>query len=152
MGRGEFDDLTVNTYPRANYLSTNFEMLPNDTKRHLSARSFGRGHLYPLGNTQQAWIALSFVLPVTKNPGAILRYLDQHSFSGRRVTGGYSGMRRQLFSEELAVKDLPATWNALLQVLSELTPTAHKQGVLEDVLWSGGASRRWQAEQSIFKN
>ncbi|MET0262950.1 MAG: carboxypeptidase M32 [Rariglobus sp.] len=48
-------------------------------------------------------------------------------------------LERRLFAGELAVKDLPAAWNALSQELLGLTPPADKQGVLQDVHWSGGA-------------
>jgi len=48
-------------------------------------------------------------------------------------------IERRLFSGELAVKDLPAAWNALSAELLGLTPTSDKVGVLQDVHWSGGA-------------
>jgi len=48
-------------------------------------------------------------------------------------------IERRLFSGELEVRDLPAAWNALSQELLGLTPAADKQGVLQDVHWSGGA-------------
>lgn len=48
-------------------------------------------------------------------------------------------LERKLFSGELAVRDLPAAWNALSQELLGLTPSADKVGVLQDVHWSGGA-------------
>lgn len=48
-------------------------------------------------------------------------------------------IERRLFSGELAVKDLPAAWNALSTELLGLTPPGNKLGVLQDVHWSGGA-------------
>ena len=48
-------------------------------------------------------------------------------------------LEQRLFSGDLAVADLPAAWNALSQELLGLTPTSDKQGVLQDVHWSGGA-------------
>lgn len=48
-------------------------------------------------------------------------------------------IERRLFSGELAVNDLPAAWNALSQEMLGLTPVVDKQGVLQDVHWSGGA-------------
>ena len=48
-------------------------------------------------------------------------------------------LERRLFSGELAVRDLPAAWNALAQELLGLTPAHDGEGVLQDVHWSGGA-------------
>jgi len=48
-------------------------------------------------------------------------------------------LERRLFAGELAVSDLPTAWNSLSQELLGLTPPADKQGVLQDVHWSGGA-------------
>lgn len=48
-------------------------------------------------------------------------------------------LERRLFAGDLAVRDLPAAWNALSQELLGLTPPADSQGVLQDVHWSGGA-------------
>jgi carboxypeptidase Taq len=48
-------------------------------------------------------------------------------------------IERRLFSGELAVADLPAAWNSLSQELLGLTPANDREGVLQDVHWSGGA-------------
>ena len=48
-------------------------------------------------------------------------------------------LEQRLFGGELAVADLPAAWNALSQELLGLAPPSDKQGVLQDVHWSGGA-------------
>jgi len=48
-------------------------------------------------------------------------------------------LEQRLFSGELAVADLPAAWNALSRELLGLAPSSDKQGVLQDVHWSGGA-------------
>lgn len=48
-------------------------------------------------------------------------------------------LERRLFSGELAVRDLPGAWNALSEELLGLTPSADREGVLQDVHWSGGA-------------
>lgn len=48
-------------------------------------------------------------------------------------------LERRLFSGELAVADLPAAWNALSKELLGLTPANNREGVLQDVHWSGGA-------------
>ena len=48
-------------------------------------------------------------------------------------------IERRLFRGELAVADLPATWNALSQELLGLTPAHNGEGCLQDVHWSGGA-------------
>lgn len=48
-------------------------------------------------------------------------------------------LEQRLFSGELAVKDLPAAWNALSQDILYLTPASDKEGCLQDVHWSGGA-------------
>ena len=37
------------------------------------------------------------------------------------------------------MKDLPAAWKALSEVLLGLTPPSDREGVLQDVHWSGGA-------------
>lgn len=48
-------------------------------------------------------------------------------------------IEQRLFRGELAVRDLPAAWNALSQELVGLTPPNQRTGVLQDVHWSGGA-------------
>ncbi len=48
-------------------------------------------------------------------------------------------LERRLFSGQLALRDLPAAWNALCEELLALTPKTDAQGVLQDVHWSGGA-------------
>jgi carboxypeptidase Taq len=47
-------------------------------------------------------------------------------------------IEKQLFAGTLAVADLPAAWNALAQELLGLTPPNDREGVLQDVHWSGG--------------
>jgi carboxypeptidase Taq len=48
-------------------------------------------------------------------------------------------LERRLFSGELAVRDLPAAWNARAKELLGLEPANDREGVLQDVHWSGGA-------------
>lgn len=48
-------------------------------------------------------------------------------------------LERRLFAGTLAVRDLPAAWDALMQELFGLTPPDAAHGVLQDVHWSGGA-------------
>jgi carboxypeptidase Taq len=48
-------------------------------------------------------------------------------------------IEKRLFAGTLAVRDLPAAWNALAQELLGLTPANDREGVLQDVHWSGGA-------------
>lgn len=48
-------------------------------------------------------------------------------------------LEQRLFRGDLAVADLPAAWNALSRELLGLAPPSDKQGVLQDVHWSGGA-------------
>lgn len=48
-------------------------------------------------------------------------------------------IERRLFSGELNVRDLPEAWNAAATELLGLTPANDKEGVLQDVHWSGGA-------------
>lgn len=48
-------------------------------------------------------------------------------------------IERRLFAGDLAVRDLPSTWNALARELLDLAPENDAQGVLQDVHWSGGA-------------
>jgi len=48
-------------------------------------------------------------------------------------------IERRLFAGTLAVEDLPAAWNELSQELLNLSPASDREGVLQDVHWSGGA-------------
>lgn len=48
-------------------------------------------------------------------------------------------LEQRLFSGDLAVADLPQAWNALSQEMLGLTPANDREGVLQDVHWSGGA-------------
>lgn len=48
-------------------------------------------------------------------------------------------LEQRLFSGELTVAGLPAAWNALSKELLGLTPANDREGVLQDVHWSGGA-------------
>ncbi len=48
-------------------------------------------------------------------------------------------IEKRLFAGTLAVADLPAAWNALAQELIGLRPANDREGVLQDVHWSGGA-------------
>ncbi len=48
-------------------------------------------------------------------------------------------LEQRLFRGNLTVKELPDAWNALSQELLGLTPPDNRQGVLQDVHWSGGA-------------
>jgi carboxypeptidase Taq len=48
-------------------------------------------------------------------------------------------IERRLFAGTLAVRDLPAAWTAAAQELLGLTPGSDREGVLQDVHWSGGA-------------
>ncbi len=47
-------------------------------------------------------------------------------------------LEQRLFSGALAVRDLPAAWNALCTELLGQTPTNDREGVLQDVHWSSG--------------
>jgi carboxypeptidase Taq len=48
-------------------------------------------------------------------------------------------IERRLFAGDLSVKDLPAAWNALSKELLGLEPSHAREGVLQDVHWSGGS-------------
>jgi carboxypeptidase Taq len=48
-------------------------------------------------------------------------------------------LEQKLFTGELAVRDLPAAWNAAAQGLLGSAPANNREGVLQDVHWSGGA-------------
>jgi len=48
-------------------------------------------------------------------------------------------IERRLFAGTLAVEDLPAAWNELSRELLGLSPPNDREGVLQDVHWSGGA-------------
>jgi carboxypeptidase Taq len=47
-------------------------------------------------------------------------------------------IEKQLFAGALAVADLPAAWNTLAKELLGLAPASDREGVLQDVHWSGG--------------
>ena len=47
-------------------------------------------------------------------------------------------LEKALFDGSVKVKDLPETWNRLSQEIIGLTPKNNKEGVLQDVHWSGG--------------
>jgi carboxypeptidase Taq len=44
-----------------------------------------------------------------------------------------------LFEEEISVKELPNLWNEKMDEMLGLTPSSDKDGVLQDMHWSGGA-------------
>ncbi|MCC6415976.1 MAG: carboxypeptidase M32 [Opitutaceae bacterium] len=48
-------------------------------------------------------------------------------------------IEQRLFAGTLAVRDLPAAWNAAARELLGLTPDSDRAGVLQDVHWSDGA-------------
>ncbi len=48
-------------------------------------------------------------------------------------------MEKKLFAGELAVRDLPAAWREASRELVGLEPANDREGVLQDVHWSGGA-------------
>ncbi|MSU69283.1 MAG: carboxypeptidase M32 [Opitutaceae bacterium] len=48
-------------------------------------------------------------------------------------------LERSLFSGELAVRDLPAAWREATGDLLGLEPANDREGVLQDIHWSGGA-------------
>jgi carboxypeptidase Taq len=48
-------------------------------------------------------------------------------------------LEKKLFAGELAVRDLPAAWRAAAGELLGLEPADDREGVLQDVHWSGGA-------------
>lgn len=47
-------------------------------------------------------------------------------------------LEKQLMTGALSVEDLPAEWNRLSEEIIGLTPKSDKEGVLQDVHWSGG--------------
>ncbi len=47
-------------------------------------------------------------------------------------------LEKQLFAGELAVRDLPAAWSDASEKLLGLRPSCDRDGVLQDVHWSGG--------------
>ena len=48
-------------------------------------------------------------------------------------------LERALFSGEMSVDDLPKAWNEKMEAYLGVTPPSDKEGVLQDVHWSGGA-------------
>jgi len=48
-------------------------------------------------------------------------------------------LEKKLFAGTLAVEDLPKAWNAACEELLGLRPRSDREGVLQDVHWSGGA-------------
>lgn len=47
-------------------------------------------------------------------------------------------LERRMFRGELAVKDVPAAWNAGMKSLLGVTPPSHAEGCLQDIHWSMG--------------
>lgn len=47
-------------------------------------------------------------------------------------------LEKELMSGRLAVKDLPAAWNAKMQEYLGITPATDTEGVLQDTHWAGG--------------
>jgi carboxypeptidase Taq len=47
-------------------------------------------------------------------------------------------IERMLFSGQVTVDDLPATWNRLMDAYLGIVPHNDTEGVLQDVHWSGG--------------
>lgn len=47
-------------------------------------------------------------------------------------------MEQELLEGRLAVADAPAAWNTKMQHYLGLTPPTHREGILQDVHWSGG--------------
>mmetsp|Transcript_8164 Transcript_8164/g.19886 ORF Transcript_8164/g.19886 Transcript_8164/m.19886 type:complete len:574 (+) Transcript_8164:16-1737(+) len=48
-------------------------------------------------------------------------------------------IERDLFSGKVSVDDLPTVWNARMEEYLGIVPGSDKEGVLQDVHWSGGA-------------
>ncbi|MDX9691892.1 MAG: carboxypeptidase M32 [Acholeplasmataceae bacterium] len=48
-------------------------------------------------------------------------------------------LEKQLISGKLKVKDLPKKWKSLMSQYVGVRPTTDKEGVLQDIHWSGGA-------------
>ncbi|MDP9171065.1 MAG: carboxypeptidase M32, partial [Acidobacteriota bacterium] len=48
-------------------------------------------------------------------------------------------LERQLFAGSLTVRDLPEAWRSGLKARLGISPTSDREGVLQDVHWSGGA-------------
>jgi len=50
-------------------------------------------------------------------------------------------LEKQLLSGELAVRDLPAAWNAGMEQRLGIKPPNDVQGVLQDIHWAVGSFR-----------
>ena len=83
-------------------------------------------------STEELYLAINAVQPtlirvdadeVTYNLHIILRF----------------ELEKKLFTGELAVSDLPGAWRTAAAELLGLTPPNDREGVLQDVHWSGGA-------------
>ncbi len=83
-------------------------------------------------STEELYLAINAVSPtlirvdadeVTYNLHIILRF----------------ELEKKLFTGELAVSDLPGAWRTAAAELLGLTPPNDREGVLQDVHWSGGA-------------
>jgi carboxypeptidase Taq len=48
-------------------------------------------------------------------------------------------LEQRLFRGELAVRDLPAAWRTAMRELLGIEPATDREGVLQDIHWSGGA-------------
>ncbi len=48
-------------------------------------------------------------------------------------------IEKALFNDEITVDQLPTIWNEKMQQYLQVKPSTHKEGVLQDVHWSGGS-------------
>ena len=48
-------------------------------------------------------------------------------------------LENMLMNDEIKVSDLPSLWNEKMKEMLDITPTTDKEGVLQDMHWSGGS-------------
>jgi carboxypeptidase Taq len=72
------------------------------------------------------------------NPGGMIRVEADEVHYNLHVLLRFE-LERKLFAGELAVRELPAAWDALSEELLGRRPAHAAEGVLQDVHWSGGA-------------
>lgn len=83
-------------------------------------------------STEQLYLAVNAV-----KPGLIRVEADEVQYNLHIILR--FELEQRLLAGTLAVPDLPAAWNAASQELLGITPSTDREGVLQDVHWSGGA-------------
>jgi carboxypeptidase Taq len=128
-------------------LGTHAGMAVHESQSRLWENQVGRGRafwrhfeprlraLFPEGlagvSTAELYLAINAV-----RPGVIRVEADEVTYNLHILLR--FALEQQLFAGDLAVRDLPAAWNAASAEMLGLTPGHAGEGVLQDVHWSRG--------------